>query len=239
MSKPQRIKSSGRNFSKAQRGYSDRNLTRGHRGKPNRRFLIVCEGTQTEPNYFEALGRKIKGKVNLIIKREGKVSLSLVKEAQKLKDEDGGYDQGQNEDEVWCVFDRDFKPENNNQQNFNQAIILAYNNKINLAISNDAFELWFLLHFSYHCSRTHRNDFKNMLTDKIGEKYHKNNPQLYDQLEPYQDKAIKYAGKLWNSHDEQISTSISEVDKLIKKHNINPSTTVYKLVDKLIKYLEE
>lgn len=239
MSKPKRIKSGGSNFSKTKRGYRDRNLTRGHRGKPNRRFLIVCEGTQTEPNYFEALGRKIKGKVNLIIKREGKVSLSLVKEAKKLKDEDGGYDQGKSEDEVWCVFDRDFKPENNNQQNFNQAITLAYNNNINLAISNDAFELWFLLHFSYHCSQTHRNSFENMLTDKIGEKYHKNNPQLYDQLEPYQDKAIKYAGKLWNSHDEQISTSISEVDKLIKKHNINPSTTVYKLVDKLIKYLEE
>lgn len=236
MAKPKKAKSGDSHFSRKKRGYSDRNSTRGQKGKPNRRFLIVCEGTKTEPNYFEALGRKIKSKVNLVIKGEGKVSLSLVKKAIELKHEDGEYDQG--EDEIWCVFDRDFKAENNNQQNFNEAIRLADSNHINLAISNDAFELWFLLHFSYHCSQTHRNDFENMLTDKIGEKYHKNDPKLYDKLESFQIQAIKNAKKLWNSHDQQISTS-GKIDKLIKKHNINPSTTVHKLVDKLIKCLEE
>lgn len=42
------------------RGYKDRNKTRGQRGKPKTHFLIVCEGTKTEPNYFESLGNKIK-----------------------------------------------------------------------------------------------------------------------------------------------------------------------------------
>lgn len=138
MSKSQKPKSSGRNFNRTNRGYRDRNSTRDRRGTPKKRFLIVCEGTKTEPNYFEALGKIIKSKVNLSIKGEGKVSLSLVKQAIKLK-EDGEYDQG--DDEVWCVFDRDCKKENNNQQNFNQAIKLAHSNDINLAISNDAFEL--------------------------------------------------------------------------------------------------
>ncbi|MEO0926273.1 MAG: RloB family protein, partial [Cyanobacteria bacterium J06643_13] len=70
---------------------------------------MVCEGTETEPNYFEALGRKIKTKVNLVIKGAGRVSLSLVEEAKRLKDKDGGYEVKSGDDEVWCVFDRDFK----------------------------------------------------------------------------------------------------------------------------------
>ncbi|MFM8004730.1 MAG: RloB domain-containing protein, partial [Dolichospermum sp.] len=40
---------------------------------------------------------------------------------------------------VRCVFDRDLKKENNNQQNFNAAIRLAIESKLNLAVSNDAF----------------------------------------------------------------------------------------------------
>ena len=144
--------------------------------------MIVCEGTKTEPNYFETLGRKLKGKVNVVIKREGKVSLSLVKETKRYIEEDGGFER---EDEVWCVFDRDLKKENNNQQNFNEAIRLAYNNNIRLAISNDCFELWFLLHFSYYCSQTHRNKLENILNRKIEGSYHKNDPELYKKLEPF------------------------------------------------------
>ena len=213
-----------------------RNSTRGQRGKPLKRFLIVCEGKETEPNYFEALGRKLKGKVILKIKGEGKVSLSLVEEAKRLKNEDGGYIQ--KEDEVWCVFDRDFKAENNNQHNFDAAIRLAHKNNINLAISNDAFELWFLLHFSYYDSETHRRDFKDMLTHKIKGKYEKNDPKLYDKLENLLPKAIKYSEKLWQSYDEQMTLPNSPTQKLIIKHNQNPSTTVHQLISKLIEYLD-
>lgn len=198
MAKPKKTNSGGRNFSRTQRGYRDRNSTRDRRGTPKKRFLIVCEGTKTEPNYFEALGKTIKSQVTLTVKGEGKVSLSLVKKAIELK-KDGEYDQ--KKDEVWCVFDRDCKRENNNQQNFNQAIKLAHSNDINLGVSNDAFELWFLLHFSYYDSQTHRNDFADMLTSKMREKYNKNDLKNYEKLEDKQMQAIKYAAKLWHSHD--------------------------------------
>lgn len=72
----------------------------------------------------------------------------------------------------------------------------------------------------------------------MGEKYNKNDLKNYEKFEYLQKDAIKYAEKLWHSHDQQLSSSISGVNKLIKKHNINPSTTVYQLVDKLIKCLE-
>lgn len=235
MAKPKKTKSDSKSFNRTSRGYRDRNSTRGQRGKPRRRFLIVCEGTETEPNYFEALGKKLKDKVNIIIKREGKVSLSLVEKAQEYVEEDGEFG---TQDEVWCVFDRDLKKENKNQENFNKAIMLAHNSNIYLAISNDSFELWFLLHFSYYCSQTHRDDLKDMLDSKMKENYNKNDPKLYDKLEPLQQQAIKHAKKLWHSHDEQVDTSIQGIDKLIKKHNINPSTTVYKLVNTLTEYFE-
>ncbi|MEL6441699.1 MAG: RloB family protein [Cyanobacteria bacterium J06621_8] len=218
------------------KAYKDRNQTRGRRGKPNKRFLIVCEGTETEPNYFEALGRKIKNKVNLNIRREGKVYSSLVEKAREIVKEDGSYKINAG-DEVWCVFDRDINRQNGNQQDFNEAIILAYDNSINLAISNDAFELWFLQHFSYYESETHRINYKSMLSQSIGGKYNKNDPQLYEKLEPYQEQAIKNSARLWNSYDQTIDLPTDETDKLIKKHNMNPSTTIHLLVGKLIKYL--
>ena len=216
MPKSQKNNSSRKNInrSRSSRGYGDRNSTKGRRGKPHRRFLIVCEGQETEPNYFEALGKEIKNKVNLIIKREGKVTLSLVQEAKRLKDED-------EKDEVWCVFDRDFKQEPNNQQNFNEAISLAIKNNIHLAISNDAFELWFLLHYEYYSSQTHRSELIKKLSHKnrLGAKYQKNSEDMYEILKNKQQTAIDNAQRLWDNCNQD--------------YNMNPSTTVFQLVNKL------
>jgi len=108
-----------------------------------------------------------------------------------------------------------------------------------LALSNDAFELWFLLHYSYYDSETHRKNLIKMLDDKMDKKYSKiSSEQYYEELEHLLPQAIKHAEKLWNSYDEQIELSRSELATLIKKHNINPSTTVYQLMNKLMKYLD-
>jgi RloB-like protein len=193
----------------------NRQKTVGRRGETLKRFLIVCEGKQTEPNYFSGFQNELRAIAFLQIEGKGMVSLSLVKEAKKLKDEDGEYE------EVWCVFDRDFKSENNNKQNFNEAIKLAQEHKINLAISNDAFELWFLLHYEYYSSTTHRSDLITMLCDKkrLGTKYKKNSQDMYEKLKEKQPDAIRNAKKLWNECDGD--------------YNTNPSTTVFQLVETL------
>lgn len=95
-----------------------------------------------------------------------------------------------------------------------------------------------MLHYAYHCSQPHRNNFEAMLTKKMGEKYDQSDSQLYNKLEKLQPQAIKLATKLWNSHDQNTNLELHEIERLIKKHNINPSTTVYKLVEKLIEYLK-
>lgn len=198
---------------------------------PRKTFLIVCEGIETEPNYFEAfqkIGRETKTATIHIIP-EGAVSITVVKKAKKLKD-DGSYDK----DEVWCVFDRDAKKENNNQQNFNEAIRLAMENQINLAISNDAFELWYLLHYEYYVSETHRSDLKEMLSSRLGVKYEKNCDNMYEQLKNKQANAVKFAKKLLASYDiDPKKLDNLALEERTRIHNQNPSTTVYKLVEKL------
>jgi len=130
----------------------DRRADRGGRGftrkvdtRPAQKvFLIVCEGAKTEPNYFR--GFKVAGNV-LDVRGVGDNTLSLVEQAAKFK-ERGEYDQ------TWCVFDRDSFP----ADRFNRALDLARRLGMRVAYSNEAFELWYLLHFAYHdCSRVWSN----------------------------------------------------------------------------------
>ncbi len=60
---------------------------------------------------------------------------------------------------LWCVFDKD----SFSDDNFNQAKKLAENNNIRPAYSNEAFELWYLLHFGYHQAATSRNDMAKQI----------------------------------------------------------------------------
>ena len=218
---------------RTKRDYVNRQNKVKSRGRTRKRFLIVCEGTETEPNYFEGLRNEFRNQIYVDIEPAGKVHLSLIEKAKELAKEDGEYD------EVWCVFDRDKKLENHNQKNFNQAIIEAINNDFHLAISNDAFELWYILHYEYYCSETHRSAFKKILSKKnrLGTKYEKNCGDMYQKLKPLQEQAIKHAKNLWERVEQEISTTNNETDKLIKKHNINPSTTVYQLIENIQKKL--
>lgn len=117
------------------RGYSER-IVDAREIKD--RFLIVCEGEKTEPNYFK--GFRPAGKV-LDIRGVGYNTIKLVREAIRLQVKET-YDQ------VWCVFDRDDFP----AQHFNEALSLAREHRIKVAYSNEAFELWYILHFDYHQS---------------------------------------------------------------------------------------
>ncbi|WP_204105769.1 MULTISPECIES: RloB family protein [Spirulina sp. CCY15215] len=232
-------------MSKKNRDFKQRKV---NRRQIRKRFLIICEGEQTEPNYFkyfQQIGRdKQKATIDIEIQtacnKGGGVGITVVKEAIKKKKKDRTYEK----DEVWCVFDRDAKPENKNQHNFNEAIQLASNNDINLAISNDAFELWYLLHYEYYESATHRSNLNEMLSTKtrLGEKYKKNSQDMYDKLKDKQENAIRNAKKLWQSYardEKSDSLDNLSVEEKIRRHNMNPSTTVFQLVETLNRVIFE
>ena len=194
--------------------------------QPRETFLIVCEGEKTEYYYFTCLREDLKSNnIKIKVKGEGQNTLSLVKKAINIKNNEksASYDQ------VWCVFDKD----NYTKEQFNQAEGLAQKENIKIAYSNEAFEIWYILHFKYLDTATPRDRYGSILTNqmrKLGlvgekEKYEKSRENIYEKLKPYQPTAIINAEKLIKRRDE------------LKQHPFDPhpSTTVHELVRELNK----
>lgn len=206
--------------------------------KTKRKFyLIVCEGQKTEPNYFESLKSSLpKGVLELTsidIDGTGKNTLSIIEEAKKLRKR---YEDKylRKIDKVWAVFDRDSFPESN----FNNAINKGENSKpkINCAWTNEAFELWYLLHFNYYNTGISRDRYQKLLEKEINSasnrsdyRYEKNSIEMFDLLNKYgsQKAAIENAEKLDKLY----------FDRSYSNHN--PCTMVYKLINELIDLTEE
>jgi len=175
------------------------------------RFLIVCEGEKTEPNYFWSF--PVPKKV-IDVQGFGFNTTALVERALELKNQEH-YDQ------VWCVFDRDDFP----VENFNRAIALAKQHGICVAYSNQAFELWYLLHFHYYNTGINRDAYKAKLSNLLGHEYRKNSETIYEEIMPLQKAALRNAAKLL----EQYSPP--------KPADDDPSTTVHLLVEQLNRFV--
>lgn len=100
------------------------------------KILIVCEGKNTEPSYFNQF-RLSTATIKAI--GDGYNTVSLIRQAHQLSLKDK-YDQ------VWCVFDKD----GFSDTNYNNAIDMAIGYGFKLAYSNQAFEYWLILHFEDH-----------------------------------------------------------------------------------------
>ncbi|MBW4663826.1 MAG: RloB family protein [Chroococcus sp. CMT-3BRIN-NPC107] len=188
-------------------GYSSRKV---NIREIKQRFLIVCEGAKTEPNYFKSFRVP---KVIIEIQGLGENPKKLVQSANDLKSQDD-YDQ------VWRVFDRD----DWTKEDFNNAISSAKKYGFEVAYSNEAFELWYVLHFEFLNTGIPRSDYIKKLTSLLSKKYQKNSNSIYEDLIEKQDTAIKNAKKLL----EQYEPSQPEQN--------NPSTTVHLLVEQLNRF---
>lgn len=189
-----------------------------------KKVLIVCEGEKTERYYFEAFQIN-KELIRVEVLGAGMNTDSLVEHAVKLKkkaEKEALYSS------VWCVFDRDSYPCNpNDKHNFNRAIQLARNNQIKVAYSNDAFEIWYILHFNYHQAAWERNKYASKIGELLGFKYEKSDQTMYAKLKDKQGTAIKFAKNL-----------LAHYGVNHNPESDNPCTTVHLLVDFLNAYLE-
>jgi len=191
-------------------------LTRRINTREIRRLLIVCEGEKTEPNYFRKFPEKPEVFDSIDIHGTGYNTVSLVNEAIRLKNE--AEKRKEPYIEVWCVFDKDDFP----IEQFKNAIILARKNQIKCAYSNEAFEIWYMLHFNFYDSALSRKQYEEKLTELLGKKYNKNDEEMYSLLQKHQKIAIKNAGKLYTlQHERPLSEQ-------------NPITTVHWLVERLL-----
>lgn len=195
------------------------------RKKDNKDFSITyifCNGEQTEKNYFEQLKRECQiSRMQIKVIASGYNSLSLVKNVQEKI-------MGKN-DKVYVVFDVDALPKGqesnpvNSKEQAVQAIKLCAKCKYVAIVSNECFELWFLLHYNYCDTFIHRDDLCEKMSRLIGRKYDKSD-DMYTILPPNsREKAIQHAKKLCESG--------SPVDAINK--NL-PYTNVYKLIEDLL-----
>ena len=122
-------------------------------------FLIICEGVNTEPDYFNAF-RLTSATVKAI--GQGMGTLALVQKAINIKEQER--QRGRTYNQNWVVFDKDDFPEND----FNSAILSARQNGFEVAYSNQAFEFWFLLHFNLYQGALHRSRYEKMLSTLLG-----------------------------------------------------------------------
>ena len=189
------------------------------------RFLIVCEGEKTEPNYFKAFIDNRRSEVKEVnVKGCGCSTCQLINEAKKIR-EKLERERPVSFDRVWLVFDKDeFK-------DFNKAIEDAKKEGMNCAWSNQAFELWYVLHFQYLVTGVDRKQYIEMIEDKVRKasknkkfEYKKNDEGFYQILQEHGDEeqAIKRAQKLRKIRGEK---------KNYAAHN--PRTEVDLLVDEL------
>ena len=184
-------------------------------------FLIVCEGTKTEPNYFKAFEKLLPPyTLDVEIIGTAKNTSQVVEETfVRMKNSSKRYDS------VWAVFDKDSFP----NHKFDNAIAKGKMKDIKCAYSNEAFELWYILHFEFLNTGISRDDYQKhierCLTQKTGKKfkYKKNDSNMFELLNEYgnQNQAIIWAKKLEKLHSGK------------KYHEHNPSTRVYALVEEL------
>lgn len=194
------------------------------------RFLVVTEGTKTEPYYFEGFRKRINAGyhgeyVTLRVCGVGDNTVSLFERAKAIAIADpDGFTQ------VWVVYDKDSFP----SRDFNavaERCVSASDGSVvyHAAWTNEAFELWYILHFAYVDSALDRGSYEPILTrhlraEGLG-KYEKNRADMFDILEDRMSAAISNAERL-----EESNRGVTPADS-------NPGTAVHLLVKELLPYL--
>ena len=194
--------------------------------------MILCEGEKTEPYYFkeikDRINNKYRDKITVDVKSSGKGRLELLEEAQdrvqKLKDKPN---------HVWLVYDKDDFPKDEFDntvykiKNINKTSKIKYH----ALWSNQCIEAWFLLHFIDLKVDITREQYIKKITENwrkegITEKYAKNDLEIYNKLEKYQDKAIQRAKTIMKENKGKAPSKIA------------PASNVYEIIEKLNVYLK-
>ncbi|MCD4783568.1 MAG: RloB family protein [Candidatus Eremiobacteraeota bacterium] len=182
--------------------------------------LIVCQGKETEKNYFSSLKDDF-GIRDLKVEVKSKDPHRIVDYALKkscLKK--SRYNR------IWCVLDKD----NSTDQNFNDAVTTAGNREIGVAYSNKSFELWLYLHFHYsesaQSSQEYEDKLKGLFKKHFDKTYEKNDKEIFSLLRDKMERAIRHAEKLYSKRNKD---SPAKAD---------PSTTVHRLIKELQKKAE-
>jgi len=189
--------------------------------EPAKRYLIVCEGSKTEPNYFKEMRHALRLRTtNIEICGEecGSDPVSVYNYAAKVYDDEVAV----RYDAVYCVIDRD------SHKNLNRALKLieARGDKFNAVLSDPCFEVWLLLHhvpYNKSFIATPRKSAGDLVLSLL-----KKHDRIY----------AKGSSGTWNRYSGMLSTAIENSKALYKSAersgNFNPSTRVHELVEQML-----
>lgn len=188
-------------------------------------YYLFC-WWKSEVNYFNGFRSTLRDKVNIkIVTKVMDVDAeSLVNKVVKFKDTNKiKFDRN---DKFYVVIDRD--PGNNTKQQIINAFTIGWNNNIKILISNIAIEVWFLMHYmEFMQSWQTVEKYVKKLTNLMWEEYVKNDEKIYEKLKDKTLIAIKNA--------KNVEKNIKSADSNIDLRFYEPYTSIYKLVENLIK----
>lgn len=193
-----------------------------------KRFLIVCEGSKTEPQYFRALARSLRlTTADVIVCGEECSSdpVSVVRYAYERFMSD------QDIDHVFCVIDKD------SHTNLTDALNIARDAKMppektfRTILSVPCFEFWVLLHFEYSTAPYNRSGSVSpcdaliaKIKSKHADGYSKGDDGLFDALR--------------ERYEEAKRRSVRALQAAKDNGTDNPSTEIHLLIDMLEKAIE-
>lgn len=184
---------------------------------------IVCEGINTEPEYFICCKDHYgSGMIDLKIVPGAGVPRTLVDTAVALRQELIAKKRKSKDSfdacfRVWAVFDRDEHPL------VEEALVTARDNSIDVAFSDPCFEVWPLLHLVDHGSQDDRHEVHKKLSELMpGYDHNKGAIINYGLIKDSFDQAYQRAERLNKKRVEELCP-----------HG-RPSTTVGNLVLKII-----
>lgn len=198
-------------------------------------FLVVTEGTVTEPTYFHLLRTELQLKAVTVKIQPSWASdprhvvnaaADAVEEhAKRARRNKLANDEVRKYDHVWAVIDTDVAQR---QGYWNEVVQLAQSRKVKLAHSTPCVEFWFLLHFGY----TTRGDLfdgttaKNAVEAALGQPYSTNEETVRNAIPQFLamwPDAVCNAERVREHHlgadSPQPANPSTEVDVLVRALN--------------------
>ena len=179
------------------------------------RFVIFCEGELTEPLYLEALAalHEVRSVATLDIRGMGCEPRKLVEEAKAEKRSERRQWTGATE--YWCVFDVEAPAPH---KRLHEAVQMARDNGISVAVSNPCFELWLVLHYADHERWIDNDDCGSLRRQHDGSQGKRLDGAAYM---PLRREAIMRARRLAMLHDS--------ANRVLPDNN--PSSGMYRLLE--------
>jgi len=207
--------------------------------------IIACEDSVSSPTYFQKIidklieDKRITQDSFVIAKHKHTNPTGVLKDLKNYSDENNK--KYTDFEHKWIVIDRDIERVNgggHKKEDFNNALKDAKSKRkdlnIEVAYSNDSFELWYLLHFNYRDTAISRDETIKKVIDELK----KIKPHIFAKLDKDNVKEENYTKMIFETLLDKQETAIRNAKNLLNfygsSHNPerdNPSTRVHVLVE--------